>query len=250
MLRFGFGAPLALVLLVFLSPPAMGSGKGPDAGNAHFHKQLDNYVQYKKPVMFIKMRIDEAIKKDPRLIPAALSWVRPRAETREPDDFNSLYYMIYSDLNRLSLRTVKQNSPHYKAFLTAALQGLMALEVALTTDFARCRSKVDTSTAGLIIAPRYEALEFSYGMFNKKEMSRIWDYALRVENAMAARPPNREVCSGGVNIGLAYIEGAPQEVIPKPVDPDFVRESDWQEERNKIRAELRQYWEKRYAMNR
>src|SRR5690606_1206424 len=95
-----------------------------------------------------------------------------------------------------------------------------------------------------------QALDFSYGMFNKKEMSRMWDYALRVEGAMAARPPNREVCSGGVNIGLAYIEGAPQEVIPKPIEPDFIREDNWQEERNTIRAELRQYWEKRYVMNR
>ena len=198
--------------------------------------------------MFIKLRIDEALKKDPRLVPAALNWVRSYAETRDNEKFNSLFFMIYSDLNRLSLRTVKQGTPQYKNFLTGALQTLLALEVMLTSDFARCRSMVDPSTAGLLIAPRYEALNFSYSLLNQKEMTRIWDYALRADAAMAGRAPNKEVCSGGVNIGLAVIQGAPAEVIPKPVEAKFVDDDDWHKERTKIRAELRQYWEKRYLM--
>lgn len=250
-LRSGLCATLALAMMLGFAHPAAASGKGkaaPEAGASPLHGQLENYVRHGKPVMFIKMRIDEAIKKDPRLIPAALNWVRPYAETRDNEKFNSLYFMVYSDLNRLSLRTVKQNSPQYRAFLTAALQNLLALEVALTADFARCRSMVDPSTAGLLIAPRYEALNFAYGVLNQKEMQRVWDYALRAEAAMAARAPNKEICSGGVNIGLAFMQGAPAEIIPKPVEAKFIDDDDWQKERNDIRAELRKYWEKRYML--
>lgn len=240
-----FSVIAALALLAqatYAGPPAA------DVAQDHFYKQLDAYAAHDKPVMFIAGRIEERLAKEPGKLPVALAWARAQAEAKAKDAarFNSLYYMILSDMNRRSMHTVKKNSPHYKVFAAGALQALYALELMLTQDFARCRNPIDTSTAGLVIAPRYAKLSYLYPLFNQKEMTVMWASAVKIETARASRLPNAEVCSGGVNTGVALLEGAPAEMIPDSVQPAYIEDAAWNAEREKIRARLKGYWQSRY----
>lgn len=243
---FCLAALITLCPLAAQADPFAGGGMKSN----YFYKQLDNYSVNKKPLMYILERITEKLKKDPTVLPVAYSWVKTMTdeEHRAPDQVNSLYWMLRSDLAHKSAKELKRNNPSYKEFGLDALNSIMLFEMMLMADVARCaNTDFVGSVVGDLLGPRYDVLgQYVYSLMRPDEMVNIWNDAIRTEATMKNRQPNAEICSNGALIGLMIMDDASKDKVPTPATPAYIDEKAWDEARDQLRYSIKDFWKARY----
>lgn len=243
---------LCFATLLMLCPlPAQADPfEGGSVKSNYFYKQLDNYSVSKKPAMYILERITEKLKKDPAVLPVAYEWIKVMTDEqhRAPDQVNSLFWMLRSDLAHKSAKELKRNNPAYKEFGLDALNSIMLFEMMLMADAARCANPDFVgSIVSDLLGPRYDTLgQYVYSLQPPDEMPLVWNDALRAEATMKNRQPNAEICSNGALIGLMIMDGMPKDKVPAPATPAYVDEKAWDEARDQLRYSIKDFWKERY----
>lgn len=137
--------------------------------------------------------------------------------------YTPIYTLIYSDLMR-KIATDYLKAGIKEEFISYGETSLMALytfEAIATADALRCKDLSVPSTVPRLIAPRYQSLETLIASLSADRMATIWDNALSQVKAVSNRPPNKELCSGGMAGIQAALKNSNTKTLSQN-DPNFV----------------------------
>src|SRR5690606_7464465 len=114
----------------------------------------------------------------------------------------------YSDLAYIAARAfLTQKMVHeFIDMSKTALASLLTFEMLLASDIARCKDASVENILPQLITPRLAVLEYAYGLFTQEAMDHLAIQILTAESARLQRPPNPEICGGGVEASVALLE--------------------------------------------
>jgi len=181
--------------------------------------------------------LQEHVGEDATLFSIGLNWLRENSlEQGNPQKFNSLYMLMYSDMLRQAAQSYKKRGDDatFQELEKASIASLLFSDMLITVDLARC---VNKSAAGLrkeLLEFRYKAHEPNMPLVTTFEMWKYRRTAAELETRFAARLPNAELCSGH---------------LPPKKDaraPEFIEAAAWDAGREKSREAVKESWKKRF----
>jgi hypothetical protein len=195
------------------------------------------------PAMKIAQQIKKKIADEPSKLAVAMKWADDRTfGASDPLRLNSLYFMIYSDLNRMQMPTARMSNEAYRKYAWAAYMGLAAFEAMFMADLERCGNPAAKASVTALLSPRHEALILVNRMFPKEKIEAAWETALEFEAASGQRPGNADICSNN----LSETEEEDQNALPATVKATYIGDAAWNAAREKSRQQLKVNWKQRY----
>lgn len=207
------------------------------------------------------------INENPRRLAVALDWARDHSVfQKDPKKINSLYFMLYSDLEYFAAQAFLEQkmTAQFIDMSKTALAALSTAEVLLATDIARCQDQSARSILIPLMAPRMQALNYAYGLFDEQQMQSMSVMVMSGVASMWNRAPNKEVCASGRESVIKALEQgartakAPQGnnilgdqtvlIPPKDfsVEPKFIDHNTWMEKTAEIYKNISASWSQRY----
>ena len=183
------------------------------------------------------------------MLAVAYNWSKAMSEVTDPEQINSLYFMLRSDMaHRIAKILTKRDGRNYKKYGLDALQSILTFEMMLMADVARCKGKeFDPTIISDLLGPRYELLgQYVYSLLLPSEMPNYWGEAMQNEASLKGRALNKEICSNGARIGLLITQEVPKGKIPQSITPEPIDDAQWDEERDRLRYSIQDFWKNRY----
>lgn len=190
--------------------------------------------------MQIAQQIKKKIAAEPNKIAVATKWAEDHTfGASDPAKLNSIYFMVYSDLNRMQAPGARMNDEAFRKYVWQAYLSLVVFEAMMMADLERCVNQAGRPAANALLGPRYAGLQTVYTLFPKTKIEGAWETALEFEASSGARPGNADICSNNLSETESG-EGA------GTVDAAYIDDAAWKAAREKTRAQLKTYWQQRY----
>lgn len=233
-----------------------------------FYTRLDDRAK-SHTAADVSTYIHASIRNDPALLAVALDWARDNSAGQgDLGSLNPFYFMVYTDLAYLGAQAFELQGmkAEYEDLSKAAFASLLTFDLLTATDALRCADKTVRDLRVTLVTPRYQLLDYVFGLMTPEQMNELFITILRTESAMGLRAENRELCAGGAEGRMALLQhpdtkrtqvdvpenpGTKRTILVPPenfkFEPTYISQDEWLGAREPMQSAVRDSWFQRQA---